>query len=119
MTKNSDCNRAAIVFIGILAKSAVPIYRGGTHSARGALRTDARTGCYPAQRPEAKRLLHNLDRFAEIDLDMKHVRYVGQGFADEVFRVFALRHPGIVIRALNSGKAVDAMIRHARASARE
>ncbi len=69
-------------------------------------------------RSEAKRLMHNLDRFAEIDLDMKHVRYVGQGFADEVFRVFALRHPDIVIRALNSGKAVDAMIRHARESAR-
>lgn len=65
-------------------------------------------------RSEAKRLLHNLDKFAEIELDMRDVASVGQGFADEVFRVFASAHPEIVIRSLNAGKAVNAMIRHVR-----
>ena len=41
-----------------------------------------------------------------------HVRHVGQGFADEIFRVFASRHPGIVIRLTNATPAVEAMIRH-------
>jgi hypothetical protein len=64
-------------------------------------------------RSEAKRLLHNLDKFTEIEFDMREVRHVGQGFADQVFRVFAAAHPGIVIRAVNASGAIDAMIRHA------
>ena len=67
-------------------------------------------------RSEAKRLLHNLNKFSEIELDMSSVRHVGQGFADEVFRVFATAHPGIDIRAINASGAVDAMLRHARAN---
>lgn len=63
-------------------------------------------------RSEAKRLLHNLDKFSEIELDMKDVANVGQGFADEVFRVFASVHSGTQIRAINATKAVDAIIRH-------
>ena len=63
-------------------------------------------------RSEAKRLLHNLDRFTEVELDMRGVRQVGQGFADEVFRVFAANHPDTGIRAVNAGDGVAAMIRH-------
>lgn len=63
-------------------------------------------------RSEAKRLLHNLDKFSEIELDMRDVRSLGQGFADEVFRVFAAAHPDIVIRFVNAGNAVTAMINH-------
>jgi anti-sigma regulatory factor (Ser/Thr protein kinase) len=63
-------------------------------------------------RSEAKRLLHNLDKFSEIELNMRDVVSVGQGFADEIFRVFASTHPEIIIRTLNAGKAIDAMIRH-------
>ena len=69
-------------------------------------------------RSEAKRLLHNLDKFSEIELDMRDVGSVGQGFADEVFRVFAAAHPGIFVRAINAGQAVDAMIRHASRNSR-
>ncbi len=68
-------------------------------------------------RSEAKRLLHNLDKFSEIELDMRDVASVGQGFADEVFRVFVSAHPGIVVRTVNAGKAVDAMIQHVSAGA--
>lgn len=64
-------------------------------------------------RSEAKRLLHNLERFSDIELDMKDVASVGQGFVDEIFRVFASRHPVMSIRAVNAGPAVAAMIRHA------
>jgi hypothetical protein len=63
-------------------------------------------------RSEAKRLLHNLDKFAEIELDLRDVQNLGQGFADEVFRVFQTAHPDIVIRFVNASDAVAAMIRH-------
>jgi biotin operon repressor len=66
-------------------------------------------------RSEAKRLLHNLDRFSEIELDLRDVRKVGQGLADEVFRVFTTRHPSIRIRASNASRAVLAMIEHVQA----
>jgi hypothetical protein len=40
------------------------------------------------------------------------VQSVGQGFADEVFRVFAGRHPTIVLSTENTNPVIDAMIRH-------
>lgn len=64
-------------------------------------------------RSEARRLLVNLDKFSEIVLDFRDVQSVGQGFADEVFRVFARRYPGIAIRTENTNSVIDAMIRHA------
>lgn len=65
-------------------------------------------------RSEAKRLIANLEKFSEIVLDFRDVKSVGQGFADEVFRVFARRHPHIKIAIENTSPAVDAMIRHVR-----
>jgi hypothetical protein len=64
-------------------------------------------------RSEAKRLVLNLEKFAEIELDMRGVRQVGQGFADEIFRVFAAKHPSVRVRVVNADANVAAMIRHA------
>jgi hypothetical protein len=49
--------------------------------------------------------LHNV-------LGWRDVQNGGQGFADEVFRVFARAHPEIEIRAINASSAVNAMLRH-------
>jgi anti-sigma regulatory factor (Ser/Thr protein kinase) len=65
-------------------------------------------------RSEARRLLANLEKFREVTLNFKGVESVGQGFMDEIFRVFAGRHPAIRIEVDNASPAVDAMIRHAR-----
>jgi len=65
-------------------------------------------------RSEARRLVANLEKFSEIVLDFGDVKSVGQGFADEVFRVFAGRHPATKIIVENASLAVDAMIRHVR-----
>ena len=65
-------------------------------------------------RSEAKRLVANLEKFSEIVLDFRDVKAVGQGFADEVFRVFARRHPAVKIATENTNPGVDAMIRHVR-----
>jgi anti-sigma regulatory factor (Ser/Thr protein kinase) len=65
-------------------------------------------------RSEAKRLTFNLHKFSEVELDMVNVRNVGQGFTDEVFRVFASEYPDVRIRTVNASKNIAAMIRHAR-----
>ena len=67
-------------------------------------------------RSEARRLLANLEKFREIVLDFRDVKSVGQGFADEVFRVFVGRHPAIVIFTENTNAVIDAMIRHTKGS---
>ena len=65
-------------------------------------------------RSEARRLVLNLEKFRLIELDFTKVESIGQGFADEVFRVFAARHPDIDIRAKNASPAVGAMIQHTK-----
>lgn len=64
-------------------------------------------------RSEARRILVGLDQFKRIDLDFKGVSGIGQGFADEIFRVFASAHLHIQIRSLNSSPAVEFMIKRA------
>jgi len=65
-------------------------------------------------RSEARRLLHGLDRFREIILDFKGVKVMGQGFADEIFRVFAQKHPEITIKTQNVSAVIAPMIAHAK-----
>ena len=63
-------------------------------------------------RSEAKRLLFGLDKFKEIVLDFKGVKSIGQGFADEVFRVFSNQHPDITIKTENLSEVLKPMIKH-------
>lgn len=63
-------------------------------------------------RSEARRLLANLEKFREVVLDFREVGSVGQGFADEVFRVFARRYPEIAIKTEHTNPVIEAMIRH-------
>ena len=62
-------------------------------------------------RSEARRLLIGLDDFTEIDIDFAGVDDVGQGFVDELLRVWPLEHPGKVINPINMNDAVEFMVR--------
>lgn len=62
-------------------------------------------------RSEAKRLLSGLEKFEEIILDFEKVSFIGQGFADEIFRVFHHFHPRIKLTVVNAHKDVQFMIR--------
>ena len=64
-------------------------------------------------RSQARRILSGLDKFKHITLDFKSVRTVGQGFADEVFRVWQRNHPGITIQPKNMNENVNFMIKRA------
>lgn len=65
-------------------------------------------------RSEAKRLLSKLDRFRHVLVDFRGVEAVGQGFADEVFRVWAAAHPQITLQAENMSPPVAFMVERAR-----
>jgi len=67
-------------------------------------------------RSQAKRLLHSLDRFHEITLDFQGVKTIGQGFADEIFRVFKKHHPEIQIHPIHCHENVNFMIQRAESS---
>ncbi|MGA9521039.1 MAG: STAS-like domain-containing protein, partial [Myxococcaceae bacterium] len=69
------------------------------------------TGLRFISRSEAKRLLVGLDAFEEIVLDFKDVTEIGQGFADELFRVWARAHPGVKLEAVNTTPAVQFMLK--------
>jgi hypothetical protein len=64
-------------------------------------------------RSEAKRVTLNLENFEEIELDFTGVETVGQGFADEVFRVWHGRHPHSRLIATNANENVAFMVRRA------
>lgn len=67
-------------------------------------------GTIHVSRSQARRVLAGLDKFKTIILDFDQVPTVGQGFADEIFRVFAARHPEIIIKSINMNEAVQFMI---------
>jgi hypothetical protein len=64
-------------------------------------------------RSEARRLMQRLDRFREVILDFEGVEGIGQGFADEVFRVWARAHPDVSIKSVNMNSAVEFMVQRA------
>lgn len=65
-------------------------------------------------RSEARRLLFGLEKFKRIVIDFSGVAGVGQGFADEVFRVFVLKNPKIYIEPLHMSPSVAFMVNRAR-----
>jgi len=58
-------------------------------------------------RSQAKRLLARFERFESIELDFSDIDEIGQGFADEVFRVFQAKHPNSRIVATNCNQRVE------------
>jgi anti-sigma regulatory factor (Ser/Thr protein kinase) len=66
-------------------------------------------------RSQARRLLVGLEEFKKITLDFNKVSDVGQGFADEIFRVFKTRHPEIQILYVNTNPTVEFMIKRVQA----
>lgn len=66
----------------------------------------------PISRSQAKRLCDHLDAFGEIVLDFQDVEWMGQGFAHQIFVVFARNHPDITITPVNMNNDVTRMRHH-------
>jgi anti-sigma regulatory factor (Ser/Thr protein kinase) len=61
-------------------------------------------------RAQAKRIANRLEAFDAVDLDFEGVDAIGQAFADELFRVFAMQHPRLHLNPRNANARVRAMI---------
>jgi hypothetical protein len=68
-------------------------------------------------RSQAKRLLARVELFKVVIFDFTEVPEIGQAFADEIFRVFAAKHPEIELHALHASSAVKRMIERAKSGA--
>lgn len=68
----------------------------------------------PVARSQARRILRRLEEFKEVIFDFTDIEFMGQGFADEVFRVFQNRNPEIVLTVINANETVLGMIRHVK-----
>lgn len=66
-------------------------------------------------RSQAKRLVARFEGFKTVLLDFTGIDEIGQAFADEVFRVFGLTHPGVELVPVNAIPAVQQMINRALA----
>jgi anti-sigma regulatory factor (Ser/Thr protein kinase) len=62
-------------------------------------------------RSEAKRLLAGLEDFTEVEIDFSGVDSVGQGFVDEMLRVWPREHPGTTLIPTGMNPAVEFMVR--------
>lgn len=67
-------------------------------------------------RSQAKRLLARVERFKTVMFDFTEVESIGQAFADEVFRIFASRHPEVELMAIKANSAVNRMIQRAKSA---
>jgi hypothetical protein len=64
-------------------------------------------------RSQAKRLLARIDRFKNIIFDFEEVSSIGQGFADEIFRVYANKNPNLQLMPVNMNDSVEKMVKRA------
>jgi hypothetical protein len=65
-------------------------------------------------RSEARRVLANLEKFRGVVLDFSGVEEIGQGFADEVFRVWKASHPAIKLEAVSMSAPVAFLVARAK-----
>ncbi len=61
-------------------------------------------------RSQARRICLGLEKFKHVHLNFEGIPTVGQGFVDEVFRVFQSKHPKIKITYTNANDDVTFMI---------
>ncbi len=64
-------------------------------------------------RSQARRVLARVDRFEKVSLDFTGVDYIGQAFADEIFRVFKNQNPQIKLVFVGASEEVTKMIQRA------
>jgi anti-sigma regulatory factor (Ser/Thr protein kinase) len=74
-------------------------------------------GATLASRAEARRVASRLTQFGAAELDFAGIGDVGQGFADELFRVFGRAHPQLALVPTGMAPPVAAMVDSVRLAA--
>jgi hypothetical protein len=65
-------------------------------------------------RSQARRILSGLELFKKVILDFNGIEYIGQAFADEIFRVFSNMNPNTAITIQNANNEVLNMANRAK-----
>lgn len=65
-------------------------------------------------RSQAKHVLNGLEKFKKIIFDFSGIDLIGQGFADEIFRVFNIEHPDIILEPINMSPTVELLVKRAQ-----
>lgn len=65
-------------------------------------------------RSQARRVLDGLDKFKKVTFDFSGVKLIGQGFADEIFRVYQIKHPDMVFEYENANETIQLLIERAK-----
>ena len=66
----------------------------------------------PVSRSQARRIYMRLNSFKEAILDFSDVEYMGQGFADELFRVFQNTYPNVTLKPINMNEETMLMYQY-------
>lgn len=66
----------------------------------------------PVSRSQAKRVCNRLEKFKEVLLDFEGIQWMGQGFAHQLFVVFANEHPDIQLIPINMNEDITKMHIH-------
>ena len=64
-------------------------------------------------RSQARRVLARVELFKTVVFDFTEVETIGQAFADEIFRVFAMQHPEIQLVPIHANSETNRMIARA------
>ena len=61
-------------------------------------------------RSQARRIASGLEKFRRVLVDFSGIQRVGQGFVDELFRIWSGAHPEITLEPVNMNPAVEFMV---------
>lgn len=67
-------------------------------------------------RSQAKKVLSGLEKYKKIIFDFNGIDLIGQGFADEIFRVWQNSHPDTILEPINMNDTVAILVNDARES---
>ncbi len=70
----------------------------------------------PVSRSQAKRVCNRLEKFQEVVIDFEGLQWMGQGFAHQLFVVFANEHPDISLVPINMNEDITKMYNHVMTS---
>lgn len=66
----------------------------------------------PVSRSQAKRVCNRLENFQEVIIDFEDLQWMGQGFAHQLFVVFAKEHPDIRLLPVNMNEDITKIYNH-------
>lgn len=104
--------RDKLRFMQLIVKSTLP-FEDDFSKTIVALRLMFEADGSLVSRSQGRRLMAGLEQFEDVTLDFTGVTAIGQGFADEIFRVWRNAHMAIRLRPDNANAAVSTMLRHA------